>query len=162
MHKPSHLIIDTQIDAAYLGDNCDVRTKELVKRTFDPEKVLEMKEQYFQISKKLTARQELLVSVQATVRDGHDIVTDLGDIADSLLKTSEEYGGPIKSAKKDAEALLKKITAGYEISEEELFGFAYHEAGYMAYYDVHGLFVHDRRLRPGENQTRIKTIGKTA
>ncbi|MCP9237177.1 hypothetical protein [Lewinella sp. JB7] len=161
MSKPSFPEIAASIDVELLRDNYDLRKKDLVRHTFDPEQLLEMKEEYFRLSSQLAARQELAAHLKAAAEQSPEPREAIEEIMSDRVDAIDYGQATRKELLASTAALLKKINSGHEVVEEQLFGIAHHEVGFMAYYDVHGLFVYDRPLKVTERQTSIRTI-KTA
>lgn len=158
-HKPSHPSIDDQMQAEYLADNCDFKVKENVKTYFTEDEITEKKAIYFELSSKVSRREELAAELKDVAHNGHSPKELLVELTE-IVQGSEKYGATLKELKKQSAALLKEINHGYNYDEQILFAFAFHDCNRMAYYDEHGLFVYDRPLKAGENQTTIHSLNR--
>ncbi len=158
MSKPFSHSIDEQIDVEVLRHNFDLKEKDLVRKTFEPHELTEMKERYFLLSSRLNARQELAKVLKAAAESSEDPIEAIKDLLEETVDAIDYGTQPVKEVKSGAGELLKRINVGYEDTKAQLWGVAYHECGRMAYYDDHGLFVYDRPLKPTERQTSIRTI----
>jgi hypothetical protein len=158
MTRPSSEFIPDHIDVEDLRNNYDTKEKDLVRHQFDEQQLVEMKDEYFQLSSKLDARLELAKTVKALAETDPEPLEAIAALVEETVDVQEYGEMPAKALKVQTTALLKKINVGHENIEEQLYGMAFHEAGRMAYYDGHGMFVYDRPLRPEERQTSIRSM----
>lgn len=158
--KPSHIEIDTVIDPELLKDNFTKAEEQEIRVDFNPQELLEMKDNYFQLSSQLQRRQEAESSAKMAINSGLDVSETLTEIARDIRGV--DFGeGDTKSLKTRSSALLQTINHGYELRKEKLFGIDYQSCGRMAWYDQNGIFVYDRPLTQHERQTNIHQLKST-
>ena len=158
MPKPSSPHIDDQVSPDLLLDNYDVREKDGIRKTFEADELIAMKDEYFRLSSRLTARVELSSALKEAVEKYDNPVESVRQVLKDHGESLDFGTDGVKTLRTTTAALLKKINQGFEVVDQQLYGMAYHDAGRMAYYDELGLFVYDRPLKPNERQGSILTL----
>ena len=154
---PSNPLIDATVTASHLPDTAYVRQKENIRHDFTEDELVTLKEQFFQLSKKLAARLELGKSLKLVAEGSEFPVESLEDLLEDIRHA--EFGSlDVKTLKARHAATLAKINTGHEPVEHVLYGLDYQDLNVMAFYDEDGLYVYDRPLLAEERQTKIKTI----
>ena len=108
--------------------------KDIVKRQFTPEELVELKK-------------ELSSNTVA--------IDDQEEMKAALVKPINEEIKNLKGVKKE---LIKKVKNGYDKSEEDTFMFDDQENKVMYIYDADGILLSQRPLTKNERQTNIRTL----
>lgn len=125
--------------AKILDDYCHHKEKDMVRRNYTDEDLAEMKNI-------LSERSIELSDLEAEIKD--------------LMQPFKDKS---KGLKKFIAELLVDLKKKYTESYEMVYFVDDQEAGLMRAYDVHGNFLYERKLKPGEKQKTIPFINeKTA
>ena len=156
MPQPSHDSIPDYIDPQELKDTFDKAEEAYQRRYFTDEELIEMKEQYFELSSQIARREELAAILKTCALEFLEPAEKLRTLAngDSL---QHDYGyQPIKGLKSTASDLQSLINTGFEMVPGTVYGVKFFDVHVMAFYAEDGQFVKDRPLTDKELQLSIK------
>lgn len=148
--------IDKFIDPELLVDNASFTVDEEIRHDFTDEELIELKEEYFELSKMVDVRDEAMKEFKVIMTMDYSDQ----DIKSAILEgfAKEDYGDTgIKALKAKSKTLLNNINKGYQIEAAQLFAVPYYEIGRMAFYKEDGNYIYDRTMKADEKQMTITT-----
>jgi len=150
------------MDKKILHANFRERSMEAIRHDFSNEEIIQMKNDFFQVSSMKTAIEEVIKQVKQILSvesDNH--YADLKEAID-LAHTKTGNRG-LKNLLADFNSLMAKINKGYEIREVMVYQIDYTDEGRIEYFDEEGTFLYERKIA-GRHQMHIlsKTTVKSS
>lgn len=151
--KSKYTEIPENIAPDMLADNCYLRKEEEIRHDFTKAELDLLKHDFYDIAARQTERNRIAEIVKELMNASKDVET----IEEELRNIHIGHIGSIglKQLKKDMPAQLLKITSGYEIKVQTVYGFDHQDVERMAFYNEIGQYLYDRPLATNEYQTKL-------
>jgi hypothetical protein len=138
-------------------------TKELqeIRHDFTNEEIINMKNEFFQVSSQLSERQELLKKVKDFLNlEGENAANRIMEAVESSKLQIGDQG--MKAMTMLYNTLRIKIKKGYEIVEKMVYCMDYSDEGRLEFFDENGKFLYERKLAGRHQMHILSNAVKTA